>query len=1016
MQRRVGWNLVALAVLLAVFLLWRGRGPVDVDGPPIPPSPRGEAPAPDVSDVSDVSDATLKGAPPPPVASLPDRREDGPVVSPPVHARLLGRVVDDRRRPVADAVVTLRDEGTRIAETRTDAAGTWRLATDVTFEADRITHHAIAAMVWRAFFVHAEDGAGRVGMVSARVPDSGLGAEPYDLGPLVLRAAHPITILVTADGAPIANAVVRIGGTPSETSGRWHWIAATRTDAAGLAHVTGIPAGTCTAVASAPGRASNVAATSVPREGGDPITVDLPAARSLEVAVVEGPTGAPIESAAVSLRFAAPQPDHGWTAFRPEVEIAPTNAEGLTHVPAFAPGVRARAVATASGRPRMMNRRYQAEIPPDAARVTIELEAPTSISFPVIPGDGPVPAEGSVVGLGERRLTMRRWVTPPTGTIHDGHLVVPGAVAETRNAPIEWTARLADGRFAFPEVAQGETEGREIAFRTPRSVAVRVTDTSGEPVSGVTVHTRGLGAAFRPPPTVTDAQGNARLDGLPPEPTTVHVSSHAEYLAAQSEDVDLSEGDAEVSFEVPTTRNLRIRVLVDEEPRLPPTWRLQVGEARFSHRAFAEDPERGELRVRLRTADALVGMQATLEADAYGSAAGTVVAATDEADAEVTLALDSRAILEAQVDPPADGRFEVWLEQYSEAYSMWLAQGHPVKPGEADPTAFSFGPLGPGRYRLRERFTNLVSAETTIAGGGRPEPLRWNLSAVGSVRGRVEVPRGTNPADVGILVEGLVSGTSGTSGTSGAVPIQPMAPGRALLPPGARGIGADGRFEVRVPGDRDVTLEAWHPLHRSAGVVVVRAPRDDVVLRLDAAPTATFTLGAEVDDARTSSVVTRVLLFRGPPGGEPAYTLTPVTQDRRAVFGGYEAGTYTVWIDTLHFAPLVRSSVALPNGETDLGLVSFTKGSTVHLDVRTRDGADRPPMRMHAGRLDEPTYARAALLLGPARAEVSGLGPGRFEIFVIRLGDPGSGPPVLLKEEIEVDGVHDTTVVLDLTR
>ena len=84
-----------------------------------------------------------------------------------------------------------------------------------------------------------------------------------------------------------------------------------------------------------------------------------------------------------------------------------------------------------------------------------------------------------------------------------------------------------------------------------------------------------------------------------------------------------------------------------------------------------------------------------------------------------------------------------------------------------------------------------------------------SISATGWAVGRLEAPAGTHLARARIVVEGL----------DRKVP--------------DAGVGTSGRFRVRIPGNRTVTLRARHPELKPADEVALRSPRDGLVLTLE---------------------------------------------------------------------------------------------------------------------------------------------------------------------------------------
>jgi len=291
----------------------------------------------------------------------------------------------------------------------------------------------------------------------------------------------------------------------------------------------------------------------------------------------------------------------------------------------------------------------------------------------------------------------------------------------------------------------------------------------------------------------------------------------------------------------------------------------------------------------------------------------------------------------------------------------------------------------PGRYRVKDHESGLVSDEVELAPGGRAT-LRLDLSGTGVVRGRVEVPDGTPPGTVRLRTTGLL-----------------VSRHRALR------VREGGTFEFRVPGDREITVRAFHPLLRSVETVRVVEPRDDVVLRLEEGPTATLRVRSEVLPHNVISSAPTVLLYRDDPGGDPAARLEAVRDGDRLTFGGYRPGTYTIWLDAGPDAPVVLREVELGPSSTDLGTVDGRRGAVIRVVIEVEDGGSPPRIALFAHALDEPRYRRGTNSSGEAVVELAGLGAGRFEISASPVGG-GKG----LQEVVELEAGQTLERVLDL--
>ena len=151
-----------------------------------------------------------------------------------------------------------------------------------------------------------------------------------------------------------------------------------------------------------------------------------------------------------------------------------------------------------------------------------------------------------------------------------------------------------------------------------------------------------------------------------------------------------------------------------------------------------------------------------------------------------------------------------------------------------------------------------------------------------------------------------------------------------------------------------------------------------------------------------------VRLYRGEPAGEPAYETAGLVEGDRVSFAGFEPGRFTVWIDATPFAPTVLRNVDLGPGETDLGQVPVNVGTTLVLQVLRKPGASIPELTLAASAEGRPPpYVRFTQGVGNA-ARLTGLGAGRFEVYV-------SGTGVRFRPRtITVDGTGEFPIEVEL--
>jgi hypothetical protein len=224
----------------------------------------------------------------------------------------------------------------------------------------------------------------------------------------------------------------------------------------------------------------------------------------------------------------------------------------------------------------------------------------------------------------------------------------------------------------------------------------------------------------------------------------------------------------------------------------------------------------------------------------------------------------------------------------------------------------------------------------------------------------------------------------------------------------------DGRFKILVPGDRPVTVRAWHPILVAGprGSKVISSPVEDILLELVLETSARFIVEPAPKPTLHSEI--RVLLYEGLAEGPPVSEhVALIGEDGSIRFGGFKPGSWTLWIDVPDYAPLTLRDVALGAGQTDLGLAPLSRGSSVRVTVLTGPNVSVPRIGVFAFHQDAPQYTRGMNSRGGApEAVLHGLGPGRFKVrFSTIMGGGGNRNR---EETIVVDGKNDAQLTLDL--
>jgi hypothetical protein len=255
----------------------------------------------------------------------------------------------------------------------------------------------------------------------------------------------------------------------------------------------------------------------------------------------------------------------------------------------------------------------------------------------------------------------------------------------------------------------------------------------------------------------------------------------------------------------------------------------------------------------------------------------------------------------------------------------------------------------------------------------RPAPdLALDLSRAGWVTGRVETP---TPGD-----------TSDARVTFSGTDIRPVGYMMGDSPQRYEGvtINPDGTFRLRVPGDRPITLVPIHPKLVAAadGDATVTEPRGDVRLRLVRAGRVRFTIDSGDVTGPKAGATHYAKVFRHGVEGVPVSTHLIGIDGNAGSLTGVPAGKWTIWLNIDPFQPAVLAGTTVDQDETDLGRVSFDRGSELEIHVIERPGRSLSSIRVQAWHRDEPAYSRTAQARGGQPCIVHGLGPGRFLVKI----------------------------------
>ena len=911
-------------------------------------------------------------------------------VAEPVRCVVTGRVVDTWHVAVVDArVAWVPDEpgGDRSASVNGATGPDGRFRLEVRGPSDTGLRGV----------VHAMRGASSAAVESFAVT---VGERARELGDLMLEPAQPVVVDVRRDGSPVPGARVLL----------WRWagnmyrggpvfVGSHVTGADGRATFPALTHGYVLAWAVAPdgalGRVNRkLAASDRPAR----VRVDVTPARSVEVRVVDDATPPrPVAGAVVGhrLRFAIEDVIHSFDARLGTVPI-PTSADGTTRLSGVPDRGRVRLIARAAGRAPAT-----VECEPDDSSVTLVLPGPTRI--PVEDGELPRPASGTKVAV----HPSKKAIAAVAGWVQDGALLVPLSAKD-----------VAEGFVFAPDGTSATLRGdKPISFRRPRTLEVRVAEAGVTGLAGV-----GVSLAAKPyvegpwdAPAPTDADGRVTFQGLPAMTYDVYAYPTPDRPhGVRMGTVDLTGADRTRVLVVGPERELVARVAIDGRSAIPERlwWTVE-------HAVVVEavvDRAAATLRLRLRSSPELLGDPVlTVGGDLVRSK--TVRARWPEpggaGTVDVALAGTPEIVAEIRSDPDDDG--DVFVERWCgwNTESPWLVD-HGAWPDLVGRTRLL---LDPGRYRLHDVTTGLLSAPFDVPTGAARVEVVLDRTGLATVKGRIELPEGVGADDVGLVIEGEGIDTRAAF----AIPYRGW-DGLPYAPPG---------FTARVPKGKPIRLYVHHrelQPAREGGEVTVVGPRDDVVLKLGPGATLVTTLldpdGKPLpDDALGSVYVVATRTASASDAWPVSRRAEPVPgRPGTVAAAGLPFGTVDVWVtaDTLGrsaFATLHAGRVVVAEERVELGERRFSAGSRIIVRAAgAKDGKGAP----------EKLEGMATAQFGPrepvlaTETDADGVGEfrhlaaGRWFVSINHTVDPMSpdGSVSIRDLEVDVDGVHD--VVLEV--
>ncbi len=525
----------------------------------------------------------------------------------------------------------------------------------------------------------------------------------------------------------------------------------------------------------------------------------------------------------------------------------------------------------------------------------------------------------------------------------------------------------------------------EVTFSPLRNVRVRVMERGGKPLAGVLVK---VSQNYTPRDEArTDANGEVAFGQLFGTPADIRLvpdpklGTRHRWLGT----VDLQRGDGEIRATIEPLEEFTIDVRhpagggFSSAPRVDVYRAMPVG--------LKVDADAGRISFRARRIAAGRPLRATVGFDGFEAVTLEIMGA--QAVCEVPVP----ATLAGTVVPPKDGDYKLKIERRREtSWNGWHVRARPTEKGAAHRFEFT-GP--PGEYRLRDELSGRQSDPFVLRTGGRVERPPFDLSHCAWVTGRVE------PAPEKAIQATHVRVTFADEH------------GIAETRRHREGWVREGRFRVRLPGDRVATLRLESPTWAAEPVSVV-APNDEVVIRAHAA-------GARVEFRLVFPELPEAYgkrLSRTCPSAQLRNSRRVVQRllkidasNGRASIVGVEPGRYLeIRLHIQGWPTTVLRDVVIRFGDNDLGRVPVARGSRLRVRIRVPDGEGPPRIVVAAWSIDDPGNVRHGNPGHMPVVTLGGLGAGRWRVRAYVMQAKRFG----FEREIEVDGQTDVELEFDL--
>jgi len=488
----------------------------------------------------------------------------------------------------------------------------------------------------------------------------------------------------------------------------------------------------------------------------------------------------------------------------------------------------------------------------------------------------------------------------------------------------------------------------------------------------------------------TDEGGKASVEDLPRE--LLHV--HAPALRRDVGTADLRDGSKSLTLDIPAVRRLNVRMRVDGCLAVPETIDLHVSGGLIVSKKPGSDP--GTISVQARPFDGEGDLEVLLKARGITPQRIVLKPSSVSQPRLWSLAVETSHSLSLQVNPPADGVYQLELHRYDEISGAWShTTAVETTGGKGGPAgAHQLEGLRTARYRVLDLRSGIATKPIDI--GAKPNAkATLDLSAVISVHGRVTYEDADTIDGARVLV-------------AGAVP--------SLHPYARHGIPVlrTGAFQARVKAGEPYKLTPWHPVLMPAeigGSFAGTTAPEDLELRMVMGPQVAFNLDPSfVQTSRYRDKRFHVYAF-APGGTKPIAVCEPMAAKSGGFrFGGLGHGRYTLLFHVPGRAPLTLEDVAIDGNTVSLGVIRAGNSAQLQVGFVAEPGRKVPRINIRAVSLSKPRYVREVPGDGRRSSMVQGLGAGLFSVSFT----DEKGRPVAACQKVKVGAGQSVNVSVDL--